>query len=79
MQFGVDWCGVFIRGDDAFNFFIGLKKVLEDKNLDSVTAGRVRSLAKLLESSRERQKSDVRVQRMLPFEEAIAPSEGGGR
>ena len=70
MRFGVDWCGVFIRGDEAFNFFLGLKAALKHCDLDYITRARLVGLADLLESSRERQAPDVVVQQMLPFEEA---------
>lgn len=50
VQFGDDWPGVFIRGDDAFGFLAALKGVMEDPG-NEVSAAMVMGLMVLLASS----------------------------
>lgn len=53
VQFGDDWPGVFIRGDNAAYFAMALKEV-RSKDLDWVTKGAIESMIALLEGSRVR-------------------------
>jgi len=60
-QFGDDWPGVFIRGDNAFAYALALQAVL-DGRADVFAKASAGSLLKLLQSSNIRN-----------FEEDIAP------
>jgi hypothetical protein len=51
VQFGDDWPGVFIRGDDAFNYANMLKAVLHSTEAGSIARVATKELIDLLESS----------------------------
>lgn len=68
MKFGDDWRGLFIRGDDAFNFAGQLRRVLELGNVPAIAAHVLRGLLDLLESSDERKAAEG-VQKMKAFTE----------
>lgn len=59
-RFAGDWCGVFIRGDDAFNYANSLRSVLhhDEEDVDAMTGAmarmNLRELLRLLEASDER-------------------------
>ena len=50
-QFGDDWPGVFIRGDDCFNFTMHLDAVLSNPDLDQLSVAILRGLQSMLASS----------------------------
>jgi hypothetical protein len=54
MQFGDDWPGVFIRGDNAFGYLMALQtaiRKLEEIDMDPLTRVSLQGLADLLASS----------------------------
>ena len=52
VQFGDDWPGVFIRGDNAFGYALHLRYLLEENDADDMIAvSFVKGLLSLLESS----------------------------
>ena len=54
-RFGNDWCGVFIRGDNAFGYALDLQIALgEEKFENTHTALSLRRLLILLQSCDER-------------------------
>jgi hypothetical protein len=62
MQFGDDWPGIFIRGDNAMAFALNLEaalKVLGDKAPRGVALAYSESLVKLLKSCDARTKPEV--------------------
>jgi len=52
IQFGDDWPGAFIRGDNAFHFGITLQRLLKEWPVDPMDQAIVDGLAKTLMSSR---------------------------
>jgi hypothetical protein len=53
VKFNNDWTGVFIRGDNAFNFALKLKDVVDGKidlETDSITKMELQELVRLLTS-----------------------------
>ena len=52
MRIGDDWCGVFIRGDDAFGYAWMLEDIL-NKTPDSLRKAELQTLVDLLFSCRE--------------------------
>lgn len=54
MQFGTDWPGVFIRGDNAAYYAMALQTHLERPGEDAFAEATVRCLLDLLASSRVR-------------------------
>ena len=67
MQFGDDWTGVFVRGDDANHFAHTLREILTENPgaYDRTQTGIMERLAELLESC----EGVEGVQRLKPFEE----------
>lgn len=66
MQFGDDWCGVFIRGDNAAGFAIALEQLLnEDTALTHLWLARaqLKGLLRLLKGSDQRTVSRPQVMR----------------
>jgi hypothetical protein len=58
MQFGDDWPGVFIRGDDAIGYALALRRAIErlvEADSPSVDVARLADLVELLGSCRETQ------------------------
>ncbi|MGE0521274.1 MAG: hypothetical protein AB7F22_25520 [Reyranella sp.] len=53
-RFGDDWCGVFIRGDNAAYFALALRYVLGTSTADPIAIMTVHSLLELLQASDER-------------------------
>ena len=51
VQFGDDWPGVFIRGDNAFGFAMALRDKLAGHDHPLMVEGPLKSLLALLESS----------------------------
>ena len=64
-RFVDDWCGVFIRGDNAFYYAMLLRQVLhpDGEDVDALTGAlariQLRGLLRLLEASDERGHSTV--------------------
>lgn len=52
VQFGDDWPGVFIRGDNALTFAISVRNVLDRHDVDGYTRAILRGLISDLESCR---------------------------
>lgn len=52
MQFGADWPGVFIRGDNAFHYAWALQKILDalDSSANPINVSVARGLVELLRS-----------------------------
>jgi len=75
MQFGNDWRGVFIRGDNAAYYAIIIKLALEhhqELKKDVNTLWALEELLKVLENSNERTHlNEDGVQKMKPFEECV--------
>lgn len=71
MQFGEDWKGVFIRGDNAFAFAQYLKAILPHISFtnDFFAKGYIEELIRILEKSNQYTGSNP--QKMKPFEECI--------
>ena len=57
LRIGHDWCGVFIRGDDAQNFALSIRCVVgaggEDSYASDHDEAKLIELAEILESSKE--------------------------
>lgn len=80
MQFGADWRGVFIRGDNAFGYSIYLRRLLEHAEAagwDPIARLSVSGFARILEGADERdgRVHPTEVQMMRPFAEAVANHE----
>jgi len=69
MKFGDDWSGIFIRGDNAFNYHMQLKEVLKDNGgeFGIIAKHTIRDLIDLLESCEEH--NDIKPQKLKSFEE----------
>ncbi|MDB4278112.1 hypothetical protein N9917_00630 [Deltaproteobacteria bacterium] len=68
MQFGNDWGGVFIRGDNAAGFGLHLKMVLEKSTADPLTKASVEGFLSTLSGSDERGHTDeTPVQKLAPW------------
>ncbi len=50
IQFGNDWPGVFIRGDNAFHYSITLEEVIKKCDSDPISLSVIHSLIRLLSS-----------------------------
>lgn len=50
MQFGDDWPGVFIRGDNAFCYAMCVRRAIELCGDDFIMSSELRCLARILES-----------------------------
>lgn len=77
MQFGDDWPGVFIRGDNAFGYAAALDRLLQTSD-GSEAMGRatVEEFKRMLLRCTS---SDARsAQRMRPFEECALKDAGDG-
>lgn len=81
MKFGVDWRGVFIRGDDAFHFANQLHELLRAVEFLKVVSGAqpdeflirkkvLEGLSDLLASADVR-RTDTETQLMKPFDECV--------
>ena len=66
MQFGSDWPGAFIRGDDAFAFAEAIARVLDSKAA-ALDQACLRELHKVLRDTNGAQGGDV--QKLAPFME----------
>jgi len=51
IQFGDDWPGIFIRGDNAAYYAQAIKTILWDKKTDPIAIGVLSELGELLETS----------------------------
>jgi len=75
MQFGEDWPGYFIRGDNAVYLGMLLEGMLKDEMLEIgyplLDATILRNLARDLQSSDVR--SGAQVQKLAPFEQCKEP------
>lgn len=67
MQFGEDWTGVFVRGDEAHHFAHTLREIMTEnpRDFDRMQRGVLERMADLMESC-ENVDGD---QRLKPFEE----------
>ena len=70
MQFGTDWRGVFIRGDEA-GYLAMVLKTSGIKLDNPIRQGEIDGLTKLLEGSHEGDNAGATVQQMLPFKECV--------
>ena len=57
VQFGDDWPGIFIRGDNAFPMALALREKLEGRDHPIMVEPLLRDLLELLESSNVHRKS----------------------
>jgi hypothetical protein len=81
MRFGDDWRGVFIRGDDAFGYYLALISVIRSKtdgNEKLIALAQLTGLADTLYQALQTQLPNLpaittKYQEMKPFEEAKAP------
>lgn len=68
VQFGTDWPGVFIRGDDAVNYAFSLRFLLNKLSeldmdfTDSIQLASAASLVSLLEDTHVHSGNDVEIQ-----------------
>lgn len=53
VRFGDDWCGLFIRGDNAMGFAMALQRLRVEHTPDVLTIQEVEYLVELLESCQE--------------------------
>lgn len=67
MQFGDDWRGLFIRGDNAFGFKLALERALASERLDPLTRHQLQELADLLARS-DHFVEDPELQRLKDFD-----------
>lgn len=51
IQFGDDWPGVFIRGDNAFYYAMNIRQALQDSKLDPLVEVALKGLLDTLEAS----------------------------
>lgn len=72
MQFGNDWPGIFIRGDNAAYYAMCLKTHLDHPGEDAFAEANVRCLLDLLSSSTVRIYGDVNLPSGLPVEPQFA-------
>lgn len=70
MQFGNDWRGVFIRGDEAGYLAMVLRSC--GIKFEAIRQAEIDGLAKMLEGSNEGTNRTTTVQQMLPFEECVS-------
>ncbi len=72
MQFGDDWCGVFIRGDNAYYYATALNKMLQVLTVDQkeyvLLVNTVKDMIELLKSCNH---VDSVPHRMKDFDEAV--------
>lgn len=78
MQFGDDWRGIFVRGDDAMMLAFRLNHLLElVKPMTGVHMDLIRTdmiyLQRLLEAASERGSPHEPTQRLLPWEDCQVP------
>lgn len=70
MQFGDDWPGLFVRGDNAFGYMLALKTVVDGQDYTGFYKLQLRGFIQMLESSDAR--TGGAPQMMRPFDEAVA-------
>jgi hypothetical protein len=70
MLFGKDWCGVFIRGDNAAYYSLIIKQVLDSGELNAMERMQLASLADLLQESDHRN-GLKEVQKMKDFDDCV--------
>jgi hypothetical protein len=70
MQFGDDWPGVFIRGDNAMGMAIALEVVLDTTDVGGFAAMELRGLVRTLRGCDARLSPTV--QMMKPFSDATS-------
>ncbi len=58
IQFGDDWRGLFIRGDNCLGYALDLEEILKEENTDPIIKIRLQSLLELLKSTDERVKTE---------------------
>ncbi len=66
MQFGDDWPGLFIRGDNAFGYSLALNTAI-DATKDPLTLAQLRSLRRLLVGCDVRNSPEVQHARIVPL------------
>jgi hypothetical protein len=80
MRFGDDWRGVFIRGDDAINYYLSLVSVIRSKGTTEteqlIALAQLTGLADTLYRACQTQLPNLppiptECQEMKPFEEAV--------
>lgn len=59
IKFGDDWTGVFIRGDNAFNYAITIKGLLNSKNIDPICQMELEGLLEILSSCDEKEQRTI--------------------
>lgn len=75
MEFGKDWRGAFIRGDNAFGYAMSLRRILETGQVDKISRITLESLLELL-SATVQDRNDVPIQIMKPFEDCFVERKG---
>jgi len=79
MRFDGDWTGVFVRGDNCYNYANFLEDVLASKNsydlLDAVAFTVLHDLMTLLRQSYRDGKSEKEVQKLKKFLECLPDEE----
>jgi hypothetical protein len=65
MQFGDDWPGLFIRGDNALGYSLALNTAI-DATKDPLTLAQLRSLRSLLVGCDVRNSPEVQHARIVP-------------
>jgi len=74
MQFGDDWPGVFIRGDNAMYMAMMLRAVLDGAKLDPISLAAVEQLHSLLSGCRETPDQEG-VVFLKPYDECLKDAE----
>ena len=75
-QFGSDWPGLFVRGDDCMRFACALQAFLERHpigNYDAIDSAPVKGLLEMLRSTDTRRR--VVVQKLKEFEQCLTPKD----
>jgi hypothetical protein len=68
MQFGDDWSGVFLRGDNAAGFGMHLQTVIDQSTASPITKAVVQGLLSTLQGSDERgHTEETPVQKLAPW------------
>jgi len=66
MQFGDDWKGLFIRGDNAFAFALAIKQALPFLEQSPLIQAQLRGLAGMFDSSNQHHGAEPQRARLLP-------------
>lgn len=84
MRFGCDWTGVFMRGDNAFNYANCLERILSEakhKDINTIDFVILHDLMTLLQESNDQnrsEKSEKEVQKLKEFLDCLPYKEPSG-